>query len=250
MKWSPRCVCSQHSRTASMRCHRVLMIFISLDSNGVGLPSSQFCNVKNNGTVDLLSRPSVLRFAPRCCISHFVSWSPNSSPSPGLQPIPAKDISPSKSSQPCTAFLLGLPGNACDANTRSVKFASLGPWSMAIELYLNQQAGFQHPTQQRDWFAPCLNNHAPSHKRIDRMIRTGVLESEQSHTQQELPTLHSRLLLVDPGRSRVRPSWAPASPSSWPEVLRHLACRVSGVRDPQDHAPFALQSSDTLRVVF
>ena len=62
MKWSPRCICSKHSRTANMRCHRVVMTFLSSDSSGIELPSLRFCNVNTMGTVDLLSRPSVLRF--------------------------------------------------------------------------------------------------------------------------------------------------------------------------------------------
>ena len=79
MKWSPRCICSNHSRTANMRCDRVVTTFISSDSSGIELLSWRFCCVKNNGTV-------VLRFAARCCSCHAVIWSQDSSPSQRLQP--------------------------------------------------------------------------------------------------------------------------------------------------------------------
>ena len=47
---------------------------------------------RTTGTVDVLSRPSVLRFATHCCICLVVIWSPNSIPSPvcsrpGTQPV-------------------------------------------------------------------------------------------------------------------------------------------------------------------
>ena len=66
-------------------------------------------------TVDLLSTPSVFRFAARCCICHAVTWSPNSSPSQGLQkPLLTR---------PCTDSLMVFPGHASIVNTRSVNFS-------------------------------------------------------------------------------------------------------------------------------
>ena len=79
--------------------------------------SSPLFNGKKMGTVDMLSRFSVLRSATRCCICHVVIWSPNSSPSPGLQP-------PLFSSQAA---------------------------STANKQYQSWEVGFQHPTEMRHW---------------------------------------------------------------------------------------------------
>ena len=131
MKRSPRCICSKHSRTACMRCDRVVMTLPSPDFRGIELTSLRFCNFTTVGTVDLLSRLSVLRFAARCCVCHAVlslkipaslkfcthveeSWREETSVKFTAH------LSKQVLARPCTDSLLGFPQNAFDVNLRSL----------------------------------------------------------------------------------------------------------------------------------
>ena len=141
--------------------------------------SSHHCDSavsRTMSTVHLLSRPSVLRFATRCCICHVVIWSPN------YPNESSRDHAPT----PCWASL--------DMHSTSIQdpsmSRSLGPCfhcSTAIQLDQNWKVGFKHPKEQGHWCVLCPP-HSCSQPQKNRQRHayssSNFLVSEESNIQQ------------------------------------------------------------------